>query len=159
MGNIYLLQLQQNKYYVGYTRHNKININSIRSNKWLRKYPPISILKYINTKKFRLDYHVRSFMMYYGIDNVRGGNYKKVKLRKKTIANIEEKTTNILTPKISILKICPECGANEYPGHQCPKPDTKFKYLLICLRCGEIGHKASQCFYIHDISGNDYYYK
>lgn len=83
MGKIYLLQLQQNKYYVCYTKYQTLDLENLKLNKWLRQYPVIKVLKYVKIKKDRLNFYVRSYMLYYGIDNVRGGKYYRMKLKKK----------------------------------------------------------------------------
>ena len=131
MGKIYLLQLQQNKYYVGYTKYQKLNLDTFKPNKWIRKYPIVKVLKYVSTRKYFLNYYVRSYMLYYGFDNLRGGKYTRIKLRKKTIKWIEKHTHNLITPKISILQMC--------------------------LKCGNPGHNSSQCFYYKDFSSYDLY--
>ena len=157
MGKIYLLQLQQNKYYVGYTKYQKLNLDTFKPYKWIRKYPIVKVLKYVNTKKYFLNYYVRSYMLYYGFDNLRGGNYTRIKLRKKTIKWIEKHTHNPVTPKISIIHICPNCGQTIGEGHKCPTYNKQFRYLLTCFKCGLEGHNSFQCFYYKDFSSYDLY--
>ena len=129
MGKIYLLQLQQNKYYLAYTKYENLNLENIKLNKWLRKYPIVKVLNYVKTKKYFLNYYVRSYMLYYGFDNLRGGNYTRIKLSKRRIKWIEKHTHNPITLKISILHICQNCGETISKGHKCPPVEKKFKFL------------------------------
>jgi radical SAM protein with 4Fe4S-binding SPASM domain len=84
---LYVLELQQNKYYVGTTKktanerfqeHRKGANNAAE---WTRHYPPIRILEsYTTTDLFEENNKVKRLMNTYGIDNVRGGSYSMIQL-------------------------------------------------------------------------------
>ena len=80
---IYVLKLQTNKYYVGKTENPDIRLNSHVSGSgsaWTKKYKPIKIIEMFEGDKYDEDKYVHKYMDKYGIDNVRGGSYSKMKL-------------------------------------------------------------------------------
>ena len=84
--NIYILLLQQNKYYVGRTdkalpEDRIINHFSGKGSKWTQLYNPIDILEVItNCTPRHEDYYTKLYMDQYGEDNVRGGSYCAIEL-------------------------------------------------------------------------------
>ena len=74
---IYILQLNNDKYYVGKTNkllndRYKEHLDGIGSF-WTKKYKPLSIIKQIeNSSPFDEDRYVKEYMSIYGIENVRG---------------------------------------------------------------------------------------
>ena len=82
---IYIIELKENKWYIGKTDNNKFRLekNIIKNNNFVKLYAPISIYKIIeNCDKYDLDKYVKKYMDIYGIDNVRGGSYINIKLNK-----------------------------------------------------------------------------
>ena len=74
--SIYILRLQQGKYWVGYTTEPISSIKAFKDlNDWILAYKPESICKIIPAKAYRLDYEVKELMAEVGIDNVRGGSW------------------------------------------------------------------------------------
>ena len=117
---IYILKLNNSKYYVGKTNR-KVNeryqehLEGIGSF-WTKKYKPLSIVKQIeNSSPFDEDRYVKEYMAMYGIDNVRGGSYNQEELNSETIKFLrnELRTSN-----------------NE------------------CYKCGSTSHFVSECDYI-----------
>ncbi len=111
MIDIYILRLQEGKFYVGksdnvanrYQQH----INGIGS-AWTRKYTPICIEKIIKcTSSFDEDKITKEYMSKYGIDNVRGGSYVEVELSE---FHIEALKMEIWAAK----DLCTQCGRS---GH------------------------------------------
>ena len=96
---IYVLQLEQEKYYIGKTKNPNFRIEQhFRSGgaEWTKKYTPISIIEIIpNCDDYDEDKYTRKYMDNYGIDNVRGGSFCEVILDKTTIQLLEKmsKTT------------------------------------------------------------------
>ena len=117
---IYILKLNDNKYYIGKTnrtvkeryQEHSDGIGSF----WTKKYKPLSIVKQIeNSSPFDEDRYVKEYMAIYGIDNVRGGSYSQEELNDETIKFLrnELRTSN-----------------NE------------------CYKCGSTSHFVSECEYI-----------
>ncbi len=85
MVSIYILKLQDNKYYVGKTNHLNFRLENhftgTGGSIWTTKYYPIEIVEIIpNCDEFDEDKYTKQTMMKYGIDNVRGGSYTMVEL-------------------------------------------------------------------------------
>lgn len=123
MGNlnsttIYLLELENGKYYIGKTnRPVKERFNEHKSGKgsdWTSLHKPIRIL---GTKTWQVDAYdedkyTKKYMDKYGIENVRGGSYVSVKL-----------------PDYQVRAIRQELYTSNDK----------------CFKCGEIGHYANSC--------------
>lgn len=123
MVTIYILELENKKYYVG--RSKKKTDAGIQSRikqhfnqgqlaaAWCKKYKPTKI---IEIKKNQTVYDenkwTKIYMQYYGIENVRGGDYVRVKLPKGDIEKLQRELD----------------GANDR-----------------CHRCGETGHFIRFC--------------
>jgi hypothetical protein len=117
---IYILKLNNSKYYVGKTNRSvneryQEHLEGIGSF-WTKKYKPLSVVKQIeNSSPFDEDRYVKEYMAIYGIENVRGGSYNQEELNGDTIKFLknELRTSN-----------------NE------------------CYKCGSTSHFASECDYI-----------
>lgn len=93
--NIYILKLENYKYYVGKTDNvgdmYKNHLNGI-VRIWTKINKPISIIRTINkTSPFDEDKYVKEYMVKYGIENVRGGSYNQIKLNEENIRFLEKK--------------------------------------------------------------------
>ena len=83
--NIYVLQLENGKYYIGktskaicerYQEH-----ASGQGSAWTRKYRPVCVLEeYNNISDFDEDKITKMYMAEYGIENVRGGAYCRMEM-------------------------------------------------------------------------------
>lgn len=91
---IYVLQLQENKYYVGYTarsmneRYHEHRVGE--GSEWTRLYPPISVLEEKITSQIKSpkelscpeeDRRTLEMIKRYGWDNVRGGQWCKINMQ------------------------------------------------------------------------------
>lgn len=77
---IYILKLENNKYYVGRTYNYDRRINdhfSCKGSYWTKINKPIEVIKRIDNvnSNFEEDKILKETMMKYGIENVRGGSY------------------------------------------------------------------------------------
>jgi len=81
---IYVLQCEEDKYYVGKTDTNKFRIDThfdSNGSEFTKKYKPIDIYQIIpECDKYDEDKYVKKYMNKYGIDNVRGGTYSRIEL-------------------------------------------------------------------------------
>ena len=116
MVNIYILKLENDKYYVGKTEYLDIRIEHHITGKgsvWTKKYKPVKIIEIIpNCDDFDEDKYTIMYMSKYGIENVRGGSYCELILNEERKNNLN----NILN------------GANDK-----------------CYKCGEKGHFVKNC--------------
>lgn len=78
-GTVYVLKLQQDKYYIGFTQNFDKRIAAHQSGNgalWTKKYPMIELLEYFQDVPFDLENEItQKYMSQYGWRNVRGGNY------------------------------------------------------------------------------------
>jgi len=136
---IYVLQLTNNKYYVGKTddvdRRYQQHLNG-KGSAWTRIYRPIRLLNVYDSDdedKILLD-----MMEKYGFDNVRGGSFSQVEL-------------NEYDPRtlIKMLRIrnnsCYRCGSKKHYIGNC----------TACKRCGRTSHRENRCYAHSDIDGFD----
>ena len=91
---IYILQLEQGKYYIGKTNNPQFRIEShfnFNGSAWTIKYKPLKLIKLIpNCDDYDEDKYTRIYMDKYGIQNVRGGSYVKIKLDTTTITHLQQ---------------------------------------------------------------------
>jgi predicted GIY-YIG superfamily endonuclease len=124
---VYVLRLQQGKYYVGKT--DDINRRfeqhlSGRGAAWTRKYMPIALEKKIkNAGAFDEDKVTKEYMAKHGIENVRGGTYVSVEL--------DEYQTEVLKQEIWSATDC-------------------------CTRCGRKGHFVQDCYARSTVNGEEF---
>lgn len=97
---IYILKLQQGKYYVGKTSNPYFRIEShfnSEGSEWTKINKPVELLELIEGDDYDEDKYTKIYMDKYGIDNVRGGSYSSVKLDKETknqLIKISNSTNN-----------------------------------------------------------------
>ena len=113
---IYILRLQQGKYYIGKSANAEHRIEAHKAGGgsfWTKKYKMIEVVEIIkNANIFDEDRYTKEYMAKYGIDNVRGGSY----------------VTLILTDEQKELIKREIWGAEDR-----------------CARCGKNGHFIRQC--------------
>ena len=109
---IYVMQLQNNKYYIGKTSNPHFRFDNHfahNGSEWTKLHKPIKILELIpNCDDYDEDKYTYKYMDKYGIDNVRGGSYTTPILDGITIEQLK-KISN------SINNRCFTCGIAD--GH------------------------------------------
>lgn len=149
---VYILKLENNKYYVGKTDSLEKRIMQHFSNgsNWTKKYKPIDIIDIIkDCDEFDEDKYTLKYMKEYGIDNVRGGSFCEI--------NLGEDTKNtILRMMNSYNDNCYICGMQGHFVNQCKMKQEvkKKKENNSCFRCGRNGHYAEDCYAKTDVDGN-----
>ena len=136
---VYVLKLEQGKYYVGKTT--KVNIRldqhfQATGSEWTKRYPPESVTEIIdNADDFDEDKIVKRYMANYGINNVRGGSYSRLKL---TPAEKQVLTKELF----SAGDRCFRCGNQGHFANECPAKRKK----RCCPRCGRNNHGVTNCY-------------
>jgi len=118
---IYVLQLEQGKYYVGKTQRLegvKLRFEEHltgRGSEWTKLYKPMSIVEsYGHYSTFEEDVLTKKYMMKYGIENVRGGSYTKIELEEWQMKSLEHEFK-------SVSDKCFKCGKNGHFAKDCDK--------------------------------------
>lgn len=141
---IYILKLEEGKYYIGktnsladrYAQH----CEGIGS-KWTTKYKPICILDTHPGDGYDEDMYTKRFMGLYGIENVRGGSYCMVELDKSIIYHLEREIR-------SAEDKCLSCGSDGHMAKECQTKEKGKENILTnyCDRCDRSGHNKDKCF-------------
>ena len=143
---IYVLQLEQDKFYVGKTDSPDVRINSHFNNSgsaWTKKYRPIKVQEVIdNCDDYDEDKMVLKMMEQHGIDNVRGGSFSQVNL---TPANIKHLNRMLRGSKDECFK----CGSTDHFVQDC------LVDVDICFRCFRKGHLSDDCFAKKTVDGGE----
>ena len=116
MVHIYILKLEDNKYYVGKTNNLSNRLKDHKTNNgslWTQKYKPIDIYKiYEDCDDFDEDKYTIMYMEQFGIINVRGGSFSQIKLNKDNINIINKMFRNANNQ-------CFICGSKEHFVNTC----------------------------------------
>jgi hypothetical protein len=115
---IYVLQLEDKKFYIGKTDNPQFRLNShfnYNGSAWTKKYKPIKVLKLIpDCDNYDEDKYTKIYMEKKGINNVRGGTHCKITL---DINEIEELKKEIN----GATDCCYICGNNQHFANDCDK--------------------------------------
>lgn len=162
---IYVLKLEQGKYYVGKTTNPSFRIeNHFTSNGsvWTRKYKPISTLELIpDCDDYDEDKYTIKYMEKYGINNVRGGSFCEIKLSDNNIITLNQ----IIK---SITNKCYICGKADHFANDCKNVsvkkekvvDTNLNEKCDCPTSYFSSHRKAKCLlnnillYFHDEEDN-----
>jgi cellular nucleic acid-binding protein len=156
---IYILELENYKYYVGKTTNPDFRIDShFNSNgsAWTKKYKPIRLNQLIpDCDDYDEDKYTKIYMDKYGINNVRGGTYSQINLDENTIESL-------LKMNQTVTNKCYLCGKSGHFAKNCQKDELKYENIFSCeycntrftnqikyyeheYKCGKSGHFAKNC--------------
>lgn len=160
MVQIYILELEKNKFYVGKTHNLEERLKSHFSEEgsgWTKKYKPIKVNKTFEGDDFDEDKTLITLMATHGIENVRGGSFSQIKLSQKQQDMLK---TMINSGKDNCFKCgksghfakdcknltCKRCGRDNHLEKDCyAKKGLDGKPLLFCKRCGRDNHDEVDC--------------
>lgn len=159
---IYVLKLENNKYYVGKTTNPEFRIeNHFNKNGsvWTKKYNPVKLESLIpDCDDYDEDKYTKIYMDKYGIENVRGGSFTSIKLDENTVNHLTQ-MSNGTNDK------CFRCSRSGHFASNCyVRTDINGIYIddedntdksNCCFRCGRSGHYASNCYAKRAINGID----
>lgn len=141
MVTIYVLGLQQAKYYVGSTTNFDIRFAQHQGGSgsaFTKLYPIVKVEKKFEGEPLDEEKTVLAYMAEHGIDNVRGGSYSNVVLT-------QEQHISAMKAIYNASGSCMACGSKGHFIGQCKMP--------ICYRCGRLGHLVSSCYATSHVSG------
>lgn len=122
---IYILQLEDNKFYIGKTENPQFRLNNhfnFNGSAWTKKYKPLKVLKIIpDCNNFDEDRYTKEYMSKKGINNVRGGTYCKIKLDNDEIELLKKEINGA-------NDCCYICGSNQHFATNC---DNNYDNIIV----------------------------
>jgi len=121
---IYVLQLQDDCFYIGKTKDLDRRVEEHKRGEgsaWTKLHPVVKLKETFNGDSYSEDRLVKNYMQIYGIDKVRGGSYSQIELSSETITFL-----------IREIRGATDC----------------------CFRCGRSNHFIKNCYAKTDVNGN-----
>lgn len=148
-GFVYVLQLEHDKYYVGFTRRDHgerfhEHFDDIGA-KWTKKYKPKQLLEFQPGTPEDEDRITLNMMRAFGWWNVRGGKWCAVDMRRPPIelggidAKVRDKVHAAMENK---TVTCTRCKRS---GHALAQCYAKVDGVPRCVKCGFEGHVVADC--------------
>lgn len=131
---IYILQLEEGKFYVGKTKNPDVRIEShftSNGSEWTKKYKPISVVTVIpDCDDYDEDKYTVQYMGKYGIDRVRGGTFCEIELNSQSM-------TLLLKMIQGATDKCYKCGGDHFIKN-CPIKD------FVCINIPKEKEKGNE---------------
>jgi len=146
---IYVLKLQQDKYYVGKTDNPAYRLETHfkeGGSAFTKRFKPLEIHKLIPNQTAHDEQRItQEYMNTYGIQDVRGGPWTKIMLT-------DEEEEFIQQLLYGETDSCYVCGKGGHFANRCPTKSKKSKQpkkykksTKGCERCGRASHNQSRC--------------
>lgn len=149
---VYVLALQNNKYYVGTTSQPQNRImDHVEQNgsAWTKRHMPVALVECTLGDRFDEDKTTKRYMARHGIENVRGGSYANCELS-------ETQRTAIQSELATVQDRCFQCGQQGHFVNACPTPNTSTtlnQQKQGCVRCGRMNHTVRRCYARFHVEG------
>ena len=126
MESLYVLQLEENKWYVGKTTDIAARFKQHASGKgsaWTKSYKPVKLVETRRLKdQFDENNTTKEYMKKYGVDNVRGGSYTQVVL--------PEDVEKVLKLELrGDTDTCFKCNLKGHFANKCPQKPRPLREL------------------------------
>jgi len=145
---IYILKLENHKYYIGKTNNPSIRLESHFSSNgsaWTKKYKPLEVIEVIpDCDNYDEDKYTLKMMNKYGILNVRGGSFCQINLSNDNIKTIKQML-------IFSNDRCYICGQSGHFGKDCKTlsistiPEVDLNEKCDCISSFFSSHKKKNC--------------